>query len=121
VLVVVIKVFQGVIMMLLFIIDKFIRLNGGKTCMTNTPTRWPGEYPTSSEDAINQLHVSGEFVPGWLPKKVVKSGDPTGMYHLIFGNGQNAVVCNGELTTFRLADGKKKGVIPDGLGDRLRN
>ncbi|KAI8959082.1 FAD/NAD(P)-binding domain-containing protein [Daldinia sp. FL1419] len=57
--------------------------------------RWPGEYPVSTCDALEQVHYSGEITPGWLPKKVVNGGDPTGMYHMIFGNGQNAVVCNG--------------------------
>ncbi|KAI1214631.1 FAD/NAD(P)-binding domain-containing protein [Annulohypoxylon truncatum] len=57
--------------------------------------RWPGEYPDSTSDSISQLHYSGEFAPGWLPKKIVNGGDPTGMYHVIFGNCQNAVVCNG--------------------------
>ncbi|GAW16944.1 hypothetical protein ANO14919_063910 [Xylariales sp. No.14919] len=57
--------------------------------------RWPGEFPTGTGDALDQLHYSGQFAPPWLPKKVVHGGDPTGMYHLIFGNGQNAVVGNG--------------------------
>ncbi|KAI1338969.1 glucose-methanol-choline oxidoreductase [Xylariaceae sp. FL0016] len=57
--------------------------------------RWPGEYPSSTGDSLEQVHYSGEFAPGWLPRKVVNGGDPTGMFHLIFGNGQNAVVCNG--------------------------
>ncbi|KAI8630163.1 glucose-methanol-choline oxidoreductase [Xylariaceae sp. FL1651] len=57
--------------------------------------RWPGEFPTGTGDALEQLHFSGEFAPGWLPKKVVHGGDPTAMYHLILGNGQNAIVGNG--------------------------
>ncbi|KAI0427418.1 glucose-methanol-choline oxidoreductase [Xylaria sp. FL1042] len=57
--------------------------------------RWPGEFPSGTVDALDQLHFSGQVVPPWLPKKVVHGGDPTGMYHLIFGNGQNAVVGNG--------------------------
>ncbi|KAK8066348.1 glucose-methanol-choline oxidoreductase [Apiospora hydei] len=56
---------------------------------------WPGEYPSDTDDALGQVHYSGQFSPGWLPKKVVNGGDPTGMYHLIFGNGQNAMVGNG--------------------------
>lgn len=60
--------------------------------------KWPGEYPTGSRSALGELHWSGRFAPmgttGWegMP---VDGGDPTGMYHLIFGKGQNAVVCNG--------------------------
>lgn len=57
--------------------------------------RWPGEFPVETGDALDQVHYSGEFAPGWLPKKLVNGGDPTAMYHLIFGNGQNAVVGNG--------------------------
>lgn len=57
--------------------------------------RWPGEYPTTSIEALKQLHVSGEFKPGCLPGVGVEGGDPTGMFHLIFGHGQNAVVANG--------------------------
>ncbi|KAI8952433.1 glucose-methanol-choline oxidoreductase [Xylaria longipes] len=69
---------------------------GKRVCVLERGTeRWPGEYPTSTGDAFDQLHYSGQFVPPWLPKKVVHGGDPTGMYHLIFGNGQNAVVGNG--------------------------
>jgi hypothetical protein len=60
--------------------------------------KWPGEYPSGVADAFKQLHVSGEFAPAFLPGHAVDSGDPTGMYHLIFGKGLNAVVCNGELT-----------------------
>ena len=57
--------------------------------------RWPGEYPKETGDALEQVHFSGQFAPGWLPAKAVKGGDPTGLYHLICGNGQNAVVANG--------------------------
>lgn len=61
--------------------------------------RWPGEFPAETGEALDQMHYSGEFAPGWLPKQLVNGGDPTGMYHLIFGNGQNAVVANGESRT----------------------
>ncbi|KAI1174020.1 glucose-methanol-choline oxidoreductase [Nemania sp. FL0916] len=57
--------------------------------------RWPGEFPGGTGNAMDQLHYSGQFAPPWLPKKVIHGGDPTGMFHLIFGNGQNAVVGNG--------------------------
>lgn len=56
---------------------------------------------------MGQVHYSGEFAPTWLPSKLVEGGDPTGMYHLIFGNGQNAVVCNGESPHIR---GEMRGV-----------
>lgn len=60
--------------------------------------RWPGEYPSDVGSALGDLHFSGEVSAGGIFKGVnVDEGDPTGMYHLIFGKGQNAVVCNGEL------------------------
>ncbi|CZR65496.1 related to cholesterol oxidase precursor [Phialocephala subalpina] len=57
--------------------------------------RWPGEYPSGFLDAVGQLHVSGEFAPGFLKGAMVEGGDPTGLYHLICGKGQNAFVGNG--------------------------
>jgi hypothetical protein len=57
--------------------------------------KWPGEYPTGTVDALKELHYSGSFAPFFLDGKQVDGGNPTGMYHLIFGKGQNAVVCNG--------------------------
>ncbi|KAI1330208.1 hypothetical protein F5Y16DRAFT_408698 [Xylariaceae sp. FL0255] len=57
--------------------------------------RWPGEYPSKTGPILGQTHCSGETVPPWLRKKIVQDGNPTGMYHLIFGNGQTALVGNG--------------------------
>lgn len=57
--------------------------------------RWPGEYPSGFLDAFKNLHVSGEFAPGFLKGAMVEGGDPTGLYHLICGKGQNAFVGNG--------------------------
>ena len=58
--------------------------------------KWPGEYPVGTAESLEELHVSGDFAPGWTSGKGVDGGDPTGMFHLIFGKGQNAVVCNGK-------------------------
>lgn len=59
--------------------------------------KWPGEYPSGMDKAAEELHWSGTFSPSrFLDALPVNGGDPTGMYHLIFGKGQNAVVCNGE-------------------------
>jgi len=58
--------------------------------------RWPGEFPSGSRDALHQLHFSGQFAPPYLPKHVVDGGNPTGLYHLVLGNGQNALVGNGK-------------------------
>lgn len=60
--------------------------------------KWPGEYPTGAVEALEELHYSGSFAPFFLDGTPVDGGNPTGMYHLIFGKGQNAVVCNGTLT-----------------------
>lgn len=57
--------------------------------------RWPGEYPSGFVDAMKQFHVSGDFAPGFLSGAMVEAGDPTGLYHLICGKGQNAFVGNG--------------------------
>lgn len=56
--------------------------------------RWPGEYPSGFIDAMKQFHVSGNFAPGFLNGMAVEGGDPTGLYHLICGKGQNAFVGN---------------------------
>ncbi|PMD29237.1 GMC oxidoreductase [Hyaloscypha variabilis F] len=56
---------------------------------------WPGEYPSGFVDAMKQFHVSGDFAPGFLSGAMVEAGDPTGLYHLICGKGQNAFVANG--------------------------
>lgn len=65
--------------------------------------KWPGEYPSGMESAADELHWSGSFSPSnYVDSLPVNGGDPTGMYHLIFGKGQNAVVCNGELRKIRL-------------------
>lgn len=61
--------------------------------------KWPGEYPTGTAEAFKELHYSGSFAPFCLDGTQVDGGNPTGMYHLIFGKGQNAVVCNGTLTS----------------------
>ena len=74
--------------------------------------RWPGEYPSETTDALEQVHYSGEFAPGWLPSRLVNGGDPTGMYHLIFGRGQNAVVCNGQYPASTL-DASPEFVFPN--------
>lgn len=62
--------------------------------------RWPGEYPTGVREAFNELHCSGQFSPGGFCEGLnVNSGNETGLYHLVFGRGQNAVVANGKLTS----------------------
>ena len=57
--------------------------------------KWPGEYPVGSKDGFDELHYSGDFAPAFFDGVLVDGGNPTGMYHLIFGKGQNAMVCNG--------------------------
>lgn len=60
--------------------------------------RWPGEYPAGTREAFSELHCSGELTPNGLRGLAVNNGKPTGMYHLIFGKGVNAVVCNGRFS-----------------------
>lgn len=71
--------------------------------------RWPGEYPVDVASALDELHYSGtvpssssasSVAGALLGGRSVEEGDPTGMYHLMFGKGQNAMVCNGELFLF---------------------
>ncbi|CAN8095234.1 unnamed protein product [Discula destructiva] len=58
--------------------------------------KWPGEYPSDSKSALQELHWSGTVAPSnFFDSLDVNGGDPTGMYHLIFGKGQHAVVGNG--------------------------
>lgn len=60
--------------------------------------RWPGEFPERLTDAAKEIRISGEFAPGdrrSIPGKVVGGGNPTGLYHFMMGDGQNAFVGNG--------------------------
>jgi choline dehydrogenase-like flavoprotein len=59
--------------------------------------RWPGEYPVDLVKAVEQLHVSGEVFKDDAGEVMMDKGDPTGLYHLIVGDGQNAFVANGTL------------------------
>ncbi|OAQ98045.1 hypothetical protein LLEC1_04478, partial [Akanthomyces lecanii] len=56
--------------------------------------KWPGEYPTSFLEAASELHISGKT--GKRAKRGQKAtcGKSTGMYHVVRGKGQSAVVCN---------------------------
>lgn len=78
--------------------------------------RWPGEYPNGPKEALGQLHVSGTFAPGCSEGSTVEGGDPTGMYHLIFGKGQNAVVCNGLFPQNLRLENRRNSPICIGLG-----
>lgn len=57
--------------------------------------RWPGEYPATAAEAVPQLHVSGDFSTKETGGVSLDDVNPTGLYHLIFGQGQNAFVANG--------------------------
>ncbi|KAE8036870.1 hypothetical protein FH972_009503 [Carpinus fangiana] len=57
--------------------------------------KWPGEYPVSLADAAKEFHVSGSFAPNDSKGVYVEGGSPTGLYHLVVGEGQNAFVGNG--------------------------
>ncbi|TWU74838.1 hypothetical protein ED733_000839 [Metarhizium rileyi] len=52
--------------------------------------KWPGEYPVCLKQVFNELHTTGSSATWPL-----SSGKPTGMYHIVAGRGQSALVCNG--------------------------
>ncbi len=55
------------------------------------------------EDALKQLHVTGVAKPWNAPVgKLVQNGDPTGLYHLMLGEGQNVFVGNGDFEFYPL-------------------
>ncbi|KAJ7773668.1 hypothetical protein DFH07DRAFT_952716 [Mycena maculata] len=57
--------------------------------------KWPGEYPSNLEESGPEFHVSGNLGRYSGPLEDVTLGRRTGLYHLIFGEGQNAFVGNG--------------------------
>ncbi|KAL7816738.1 FAD/NAD(P)-binding domain-containing protein [Trichoderma gracile] len=57
--------------------------------------RWPGEYPTTTMEAMKQFRLTGDFTPSSFGGVGVDSGNTTGMYHLFFGRDQSAIVGNG--------------------------
>ncbi|KIW32573.1 uncharacterized protein PV07_04103 [Cladophialophora immunda] len=57
--------------------------------------RWPGEYPSNLAEAAPEISVSGLFAPGDNPGMPVQIGDPTKLYQLVMGAGQNAFVASG--------------------------
>ncbi|KAJ7757153.1 hypothetical protein B0H16DRAFT_1538314 [Mycena metata] len=57
--------------------------------------KWPGEYPSGLEEALPEVHVSGNAGKYSGPLRDVAVGGPTGLYHLVLGEGQNAFVGNG--------------------------
>jgi hypothetical protein len=58
-----------------------------------------GEYPSSLNEAQSKFHIAGNFAPLDLNGLYVEIGDPTGLYHLMLGAGQNTFVENGKLTS----------------------
>ncbi|KAF8242796.1 FAD/NAD(P)-binding domain-containing protein [Wilcoxina mikolae CBS 423.85] len=57
--------------------------------------RWPGEYPVSGLEALKQVHISGNRGQSTHKVKDTEIGDPTALYHLVLGEGQNAFVASG--------------------------
>ncbi|KAG9252351.1 uncharacterized protein F5Z01DRAFT_638618 [Emericellopsis atlantica] len=59
--------------------------------------RWPGEFREQLLGTSEEVRVSGEFAPGdrSIPGKAVDDGNPTGLYHFVVGEGQNAYMGNG--------------------------
>ena len=56
-----------------------------------------GEYPSTLEDAAPEIHVSGHLTDKG-PAKWINTGDQTGLYRLVMGEGQNAFMANGAST-----------------------
>jgi hypothetical protein len=54
-----------------------------------------GEYPVDMKSANREVHVSGYLGNRTGAVRDVDTGKQTGLYHLILGEGQNAVVGNG--------------------------
>ena len=46
-------------------------------------------------EATPEVHVSGNIGKDGEPVVDATVGDPTGLYHLVLGEGQNAFVANG--------------------------
>lgn len=46
-------------------------------------------------EATPEVHVSGNIGKDGKPVVDATAGDPTGLYHLVLGEGQNAFVANG--------------------------
>ncbi|GKT78487.1 glucose-methanol-choline oxidoreductase [Colletotrichum tofieldiae] len=59
--------------------------------------KWPGEFPSDILPTVGELHTTNASTDGLLGRlgKYGTRGDPTGLYHLIVGDGQNAFVGNG--------------------------
>jgi hypothetical protein len=54
-----------------------------------------GEYPATLKEAASEIHVSGDLFDQEGDSSWINQGNPTGMYRLVLGNGQNAVMANG--------------------------
>ncbi|KAG8408450.1 hypothetical protein J3458_019485 [Metarhizium acridum] len=52
--------------------------------------RWPGEYPVCLKQVFDEFHTTGDSIV-----RPFGRGKPTGMYHVVAGQGQSALVCNG--------------------------
>lgn len=57
--------------------------------------RWPGEFPDNLANAAPEISVTGLFAPGDSAGRHVKVGNPTSLYQLVLGQGQNAFVASG--------------------------
>ncbi|KAG5981222.1 hypothetical protein E4U55_003181 [Claviceps digitariae] len=71
---------------------------GQSVCVLERGTeRWPGEYPERVGQAARQLCVSGRLKRAFSSKdsRNIRCGDEGGMYHIVVGEGQTAIVGNG--------------------------
>lgn len=58
--------------------------------------KWPGEYPATFLEVLKELRVSGIIGKKSKNGQKVTRGKASGMYHIVTGKGQSAVVCNGK-------------------------
>ncbi|KAK3905343.1 cholesterol oxidase, partial [Staphylotrichum tortipilum] len=76
--------------------SRMARTEGASVCVLERgKEKWPGEYPSGSVESMGEVHCSGTFAPGWVKGWAVEGGDPTGLFHLVMGRGQSALVANG--------------------------
>ncbi|KAG9560589.1 hypothetical protein KCU79_g7562, partial [Aureobasidium melanogenum] len=76
--------------------------------------RWPGEYPKSLWDVLQQVRVTGHISFGPIKDLYIGIGRITSLYQWIIGKGSNAFVANGKFVSLNFNDFRTNA--PGGLG-----